>query len=188
MNLLRYYFMVGGGDFDVEKFSLAALENGFEGGKSRITRTTKRLTYQNGSTIERKIFSGVTGTNGDSFTTWQTALVEYATDRDIYLADLGLTTETMQTWLREEAEILKFLNIISDRLPHVANYCQGSYFLLLKLIYGYGEEDGPGGGFHYSEVLMQKLCELKAGLSSDSESFEMHFNRIETIKKHNQEN
>lgn len=180
MNLLRYYFKVGGETFDAETFSLAAIKNGFEGGISRITNNTKKLTrWPTGKTREVKILSGISGASGDSYATWETARVDYATDRDVYLAkrNLGLTSERAQVWLREEEAILRFLRVVKDQLPPVADFCKGEFFLILKLVYGYDEADDPGCGHHYSEVLMKDLCDLNAGLSTDSEPFELHFLR-----------
>lgn len=180
MSLLRYYFMVGGEKFDAKEFSLAAIKNGFEGGISRITNNTKKLNRGfTGKIVEVKILSGITGTNGDSYASWQTALVDYAVDRDVYLAkqNLGMTTEAVQVWLREEEAVLRFLGLVKEKLPPVTDFCKGECFSLLKLIYGYDEADAPGGGVHYSEVLMRSLCGLNAGLSTDSEPFELHFKR-----------
>jgi hypothetical protein len=179
MNLLRYYFKVGGETFDVEGFSLAAIKNGFEGGRSHFINNTKKLTrWPTGETREVKILSGISGTSGAGFATWGTALVEYATDRDVYLQDLGMTSEHAQVWLREEEALVKFLRLVKDRLPRVQDFCTGECFSLLILIYGYDEADDPGGGQHYSEVLMRSLCELNAGISTDSEPFELHFERL----------
>lgn len=178
MNLLRYYFTVGGETFDAESFSLAAIKNGFEGSKTRICNTTKKLTrWSTGKIHEVKILSGISGTSGDSYATWETARVDYATDRDVYLRNLGMTTEHAQVWLREEEALVKFLRLVKDRLPPVTGFCKGDCFSLLKLIYGYDEADDPGGGHHYSEVLMRSLCDLNAGLSTDSEPFELHFSQ-----------
>lgn len=181
MNLLRYYFMVGGETFDAENFSLAAIKNGFKGGKTRIFNTTKKLTrWPTGETREVKVLSGISGTSGDSYATWETARVDYETDRDIYLSkrDLGISTEYLQLWLREEEALLKFLRLVKERLPPVTDFCKGECFSLLILIYGYDEADDPGGGHHYSEALMRSLCGLNAGLSTDSEPFESHFDRL----------
>ena len=182
MNLLRYYFEVGGEKFDAEEFSHAAIGNGFAGGISRLRSNTKKLKRMStGKDVDRKILSGVSGTHGDSFASWQTDLVNYAVDRESYLAkrDLGLTTEWAQIWLREEEAILKSLDLIGERLPSVASFCEGDFFLLLKLIYGYDDADAPGGGHHYSQKLMKRLGELNAGLSTDSEPFELHFSRLQ---------
>jgi len=192
MSLLRYYFHVGGENFDAENFALAAIKNGFEGGTSRITSNTKKLkSGLTGERMEVKILSGISGANGDSFSSWQTALVDYAVDREIYLAarDLGLTTEGAQVWLREEVAILGFLGLVKEKLPPVAEFCKGEFFSLLKLVYGYDEEGDPGGGHHYSEKLMRILCELSAGISTDSEPFELHFVRLQqSIKLPSTEN
>ncbi len=187
MNLLRYYFQVGGEKFDAENFSLAAVKNGLEQGTVQTTSNIKKLKRRgtNGDVdiVEVKILPGLTGTNGDAFTHWSSAQIDYATDKDQYLANhsLGLSTDAAQLWLREESTLLSFLRLIKERLPQVSDFCDGEFFLLIKLIYGYDEADGPGGGFHYSEVLMRSLCDLNAGLSTDSEPFELHFSRRSSV-------
>ncbi|WP_428718922.1 hypothetical protein [Undibacterium curvum] len=183
MNLLRYYFQVGGEKFDAENFSLAALKNGLEQGTvqtvSNIKKLKRRGTSGEVEVVEVKILPGLTGANGDAFTCWSSARIDYATDKDQYIANhsFGLSTDTAQLWLREEITLLSFLRLIKERLPRVSDFCDGEFFLLMKLVYGYDEADGSGGGFHYSEVLMKNLCELNAGLSTDSEPFELHFSR-----------
>ena len=183
MNLLRYYFHVGGDKFDVERFSIATVSNGLEQGTVGTTSNIKKLKRRGTSgdieLVEIKILPGLTGTNGDYFTHWSSAHVDYATDKDQYIANhsLGLSTDAAQLWHKEETALLVFLHLIKERLPKVSDFCDGDFFLLLKLIYGYDEADGPGGGFHYSEALMKNLCDLNAGLSTDSEPFELHFSR-----------
>ena len=183
MNLLRYYFLVGGENFDAEKFASAAEKSGFSDGVTRTSSTTKRLQRSptdRGTDVQ--IFSGVSGTNGAEFATWQTALEEYEIDKEAYLSKqrLGMTTESAQLWLQEETAIVKFLGSLNERLPSVTDFCAGDFFLLLKLVYGYDErEPAVTNNFHCSEALVKVLAELKAGVSTDSEPFELHFIRLQ---------
>lgn len=189
MNLLRYYFQVGGEKFDANKFSLAASKNGLAQGIIQTTSNVKKLKKHGASgkveITEVNILTGLTGTGGDSFAHWSSAHIDYAIDRDIYLANqsLGLSTEAAQLWLKEEAALLAFLRLIKERLPQVSEFCDGEFFLLLKIIYGYDEADCPIGGHHYSEALVKNLCDLNAGLSTDSEPFELHFSRRSTVQQ-----
>ena len=183
MNLLRYYFEIGGEHFDVNAFSDTALKNGLPSGRIRTINNIKLLTNNLTKTLSiRKIFSGIVGTDCEKYVVWSTPIVNYVTDRELYLAnlDLGMTTEAAQVWLKEEIVLLEFLDALKNQLPNIEKYCSSSFFSCLKLIYGYDETDSPGGGHHYSQSLLKKLSDLSADLSSDSESFELHFLRIKS--------
>lgn len=180
MILLRCRFSVCGEHFDAENFSLAAEKNGLAGGKVRYMNNTHKLTRTSTMwageplTIYRKILSGIAGTNGDGYFDWETAAERYVVDRAGFDAKRaaggdGMTTEWAQIWLREEEALLAFLKVIKEKLPPVADFCKGEYSLLLCPIYGYDATDSPSGGQHYSEKLIKALCELGAGLSSDSQ-------------------
>lgn len=71
-------------------------------------------------------------------------------------------------WLIEEKAVLDFLDDLKPKLPIISDCCDGPYFSLLKLVYGYEEGALAGGGVHYSERLTQCLAELNANLSTDS--------------------
>lgn len=182
MSLLRYYFMVGGDHFDADGFSEMASKCGFEFGRKRTVSNIKKLQRTDKiQTADKAICSGIRGTSGSQFSTWQTAIVDFACDRGDYLAsrNLGMSTEAAQVWLVEERALLMFLKFVKKNLPVVGDFCKSDFFLLLKLVYGYDEEDDPGGGYHYSEALMGALSALDAGLSIDSEPFDLHFDRLQ---------
>lgn len=188
MYLLRYYFIVGGEKFYENKFSKAASDAGFQ--HSRLRKMSKFIKFRKYDQSRKEIpldftikeiDSGIRGTSGDSYSMWCSAYINYVVEEEVYLKnqDLGMCTEYAQIWKREEDALLTFLKEIKEKLPFVGDFCQGEYFSTLKLIYGYGEEDEPSGlGFYYSERLMKALNDLDAGLESDSEPYQTHFERI----------
>ena len=167
MHLSHYYFAVGGENFDARQFSEAA---NIEGSRFFTTSTTKPYKTDDGLVVNKIMWSGVTGTLGSSFQTWQTPPVIYMRSRSAYLKceNLGFSEDFLQLWLREEESILTFLDDLEKRLPKVSNYCVGPNFLILKLVYGRLEQELASGGHHYSEKLIGSLAKLGANLSTDS--------------------
>lgn len=173
MYLSHYYFSVGGEFFDADGFSKIAA---IEGARVFKTNTVKRFTAGTGEVSHRKLWTGVTGTGGDSFYTWQTPKMIYMVSREDYLAakHIGMIDQAT-LWLKEEAAILQFLAEIGPALGEVPKFCGGESFSILKLIYGHEEGALAGGGTHYSERLIKRLAEFNANLSTDSISWPEEF-------------
>ena len=167
MHLSHYYFSVGGENFDARKFSEAA---NIQGAQFFTTNTIKPFKTADGLVVNKIMRSGVTGTFGPSFQTWQTPPVIYIKSKSDFLQceNLGFNEDYLQLWLREEESILTFLDDLQKRLPKVSDYCVGPNFLILKLVYGHLEQELAGGGHHYSEKLISSLAKLGANLSTDS--------------------
>ncbi|MFZ6779773.1 hypothetical protein ACO0LD_23320 [Undibacterium sp. Ji83W] len=158
MKLLRFYIEVGGEEFDADRFALAADDKGLDGAVSRISnnrKTLKRWGEDAQVTIslagaEQPASSGPHGGPRQ----WCTGLVENAADAE--------TEANLPTWLAEEAQLLGFIEQIKYKLPAVTDFCDGEYFILLRLIYA-----TSGAGLHYSETLMRSLTKINAGLTID---------------------
>ena len=154
MKLLRFYFEVGGEDFDAAGFAQAADENDLDGAVSGINNNSKLLKrWGLDEQVALNISAEGTELNTSGGKQWCSGLLE---------CDAGSTQVCTALWLAEESQLLEFIEQIKNKLPLVSNFCDGEYFMLLRLIY-----ETRGGGLHYSETLMRSLAELNAGLSID---------------------
>lgn len=158
MKLLRFYVEVGGEEFDADRFALAADDKGLDGAVSRICNNSKTLKRWGEDASVTISLAGAeqpasSGTHGGP-RQWCTGLVENAADAE--------AEENLPAWLAEEAQLLGFIEQIKYKLPAVTDFCDGEYFILLRLIYA-----TSGAGLHYSETLMRNLTEINAGLTID---------------------
>ncbi|WP_423006068.1 hypothetical protein [Undibacterium sp. JH2W] len=155
MKLLRFYVEVGGEEFDADRFALAADEQELDGAVSRIIDNSKTLKRWGADAQVMVNLAGAEApANHGGSRQWCTGLVEYAAE-----AQAGAN---LPAWLAEEAQLLDFIAQVKSRLPDVASFCVGEYFILLRLIYA-----TSGAGLHYSETLMRSLAEINAGLTID---------------------
>ncbi|MCH8620290.1 hypothetical protein [Undibacterium sp. TS12] len=153
MKLLRFYFEVGGEEFDADGFALAADENDLDGAVSSISNNSKTLKRWGQDAHVTISLAGAGQSAGSAgLRQWCSGLMECTAD----------DSSGLPSWMTEEAQLLDFIERIRGKLPAVAQFCDGEYFMLLRLIYA-----GSGVGLHYSETLMRSLAELNAGLSID---------------------
>ncbi len=150
MKLLRFYVEVGGEEFDADGFALAADEKELDGAVSRISNHSKILKRWGEDAQVTINLASADQANGNR--QWCTGLFECKAH----------TQSGLPAWLAEEAQLLDFLEQIKYKLPAVAGFCNGEYFILLRLIYA-----SSGAGLHFSETLMRSLSEINAGLSID---------------------
>jgi hypothetical protein len=170
--------MIGGASFDAERFSVDAKEAGIATGRIRYAKNREiTLKDSNGVPQKIRIEIGLPGTDGDGYFTWKTNLVEYAADEAAYFKkhESPMGREYARLWLQEENAILAFLEELRDRLPHVNNYTKGDYFIKFKAIYA---DCCP----MYSVRVVNLLSEIGAGIETDTESPDVHFNRIKTLR------
>ncbi|MFZ6873341.1 hypothetical protein ACO0LF_14900 [Undibacterium sp. Di27W] len=155
MKLLRFYVEVGGEEFDADRFALAADEQELDGAVSRTFNNSKTLKrWGLDAQVTINLAGAETPANHGGTRQWCTGLVEYAADVQ--------TGSNLPNWLAEEAQLLDFIEQVKSKLPAVASFCVGEYFILLRLIYV-----TSGAGLHYSETLMRSLAEINAGLTID---------------------
>lgn len=153
MKLLRFYIEVGGEEFDADRFSMAADDKKLDGAISRISNNSKTLKlWGEDAQVTISLAGGGQAANNGGPRQWCTGLVEYA-------AEAGTN---LPAWLAEEAQLLDFLEQVKYKLPAVGDFCDGEYFILLRLVYA-----TSGAGLHYSETLMRSLTEINAGLTID---------------------
>ncbi len=162
MKLLRFYFEVGGESFDAASFALAADENDLDGAVSTISNNSKTLKrWGRDEHVSVHLATAHVATDAEvadsAVSQWCSGLLELD-------AGTESTPSNSPQWLAEESQLLDFIEQIKCKLPPVADFCDGEYFMLLRLIYA-----APGVGLHYSETLMRSLAELNAGLSIDCE-------------------
>lgn len=127
MHLSHFYFSVGGESFDAESFSKVAA---IDGARVFKTETVKRLTSGIGEDHHIKILSGVTGTAGNNFVTWQSPKISYIASREDYLnvSNLGMRDHAV-LWLKEEAVVMRFLVEIGPVVQRARNFESGELFL-----------------------------------------------------------
>jgi hypothetical protein len=172
--------MIGGAGFDADKFSVVAKKAGIATGRIRYVKNREiESNDSNGVSRKIRVESGFPGTDGDGYFLWATNLVDYATDEALYFRQLEfpMGREYARLWLQEENAILAFLEELRDRLPCVCNYSKGDYFILFKAIYG----DLPPVCPMFSVRVVKVLSEIGAGIDTDTESPDIHFNRIKQI-------
>lgn len=153
MKLLRFYVEVGGEEFNADKFALAADDKGLDGAISRISNNSKTLKrWGEDAQVSIKLAGAEQPASRGGARQWCTGLLESAAEAEANLP----------AWQAEEAQLLDFLEQVKYKLPAVAEFCDGEYFILLRLIYA-----TSGAGLHYSETLMRSLAEINAGLTID---------------------
>lgn len=153
MKLLRFYVEVGGEEFDAESFALAADGKGLDGAISSISNNSKMLKrWGEDAQVSIKLAGSEQPAIHGGVRQWCTGLLECATEPE----------ENSPAWQAEEAQLLDFLEQVKYKLPAVGDFCDGEYFILLRLIYA-----TSGAGLHYSETLMRSLTEINAGLTID---------------------
>jgi hypothetical protein len=186
MSLLRFNITIGGEKFDSKSYDLAAKKNGLLHGKISSHNNVKKFFHPStGEIIYRKFRSGITGTDGDKYETWSSAYVEYEINREDFLKRYKGGSDRdyyVLGWLREEHAVIEFLEGMKEKMPPIFDFCKGDYFIFVNLIYGYEDGDCAGGGIHYSENLIKLLSKMNAGISTDSEDFEIHFGRLASLK------
>lgn len=178
MNLLRYYLMVGGAGFDAERYSSAASEAGIK--KSEV-KYIKNVKIRDGKGGALTVESGLPGTFGEGYFSWQTERVNYVTDKQEYERRLSMSMgpKYSQLWIEESAEMEKFIASLKEKLPQASDYCVGSYFLLFTAIYG-SFDDGVSVLPTLSSSFVRLLAGIGAGFSADSEPYEVHFSRLKS--------
>ncbi|MFZ6680063.1 MULTISPECIES: hypothetical protein [unclassified Undibacterium] len=153
MKLLRFYVEVGGEEFDADSFALAADNKGLDGAVSRISNNSKTLKrWGEDAQVTIHLAGPAQPDSNSGARQWCTGLLECASESETNLP----------AWLAEEAQLLDFLEQVKYKLPAVADYCDGEYFILLRLVYA-----TSGAGLHYSETLVRNLTEINAGLTID---------------------
>jgi len=152
MKLLHFYVEVGGEEFDADSFALAAEDKGLDGAISSIGNNSKTLKrWGEDARVTINLAGAEQPSNNGGARQWCTGLVD--------AADMQ---SSIPSWLAEEAQLLDFIEQIKYKLPAVGDFCDGEYFILLRLIYA-----TSGAGLHYSETLVRSLTELNAGLTMD---------------------
>ncbi|PXX38544.1 hypothetical protein DFR42_11256 [Undibacterium pigrum] len=155
MKLLRFYVEVGGEEFDADRFALAADEKELDGAVSRISNNSKTLKrWGEDAQVTINLAGAEPPVNQVGSRQWCTGVFEYAAEEQ--------AGANLPAWLAEEAQLLDFIEQVKSKLPAVASFCVGEYFILLRLVYA-----TSGAGLHYSETLMRQLAEWNAGLTID---------------------
>jgi len=179
MNLLRFYFMIGGRGFDAESYMEAACANGFAGEVSYIKNPTLTTRDVNNKIVESKFSPNMPGTKGDGYRVWRSTIEDYAKDEIYFLEknNLHWAIGPIEEQKNENFAMILFLERLKNNLPLASDYCVDEYFILFKIIYGYLDDEVrvfPG----FSRELIKILGELGAGLETDCESVEVHFSRL----------
>ena len=179
MNLLRYYLMVGGASFDANAYAVACKNNSIQTGKVGYIKNPKIKNREGASVF---IESGVPGTFGDGYFTWQSEIVNFAVEENEFRrqSSMPMGSDYSQLWMNEEKAMIKFLLPFKNGMPNVANYCMGDYFVIFKVIYGSFDEGGCVCS-GYSRSVVSILGAIGAGIESDCEPYQIHFSRLKSL-------
>lgn len=181
MKLLRFYFLIGGIDFQASKYSENLMKKGMDGGVVKYLKNRK-IPSRSGQGVVHIVESGLPGASGDGYNAWMSEVINYEVDENVYLnksiSSMGWSNYA-KIWKSEEDVICEFLINLAKNLEPVENYCEGEYFSLLKLMYG---DDNGGGikGFLFSNRMIECLFELGAGVEADVVDELMHFSKLKS--------
>jgi hypothetical protein len=159
MNLIRYYFSVGGVGFDIAGYQKAA-----------------DLAGSSAKSVVSRVDSGIIGAVGEVYGIWSTPRYHYISSIKQFKAQALLDrNEYSKLWMLEEAAVIDFLQRIVEKLPKAEKFCNGRYFTLLKMIYGHDEGSTGISGAYLSSRLICRVAALNADLEIDSESIGLQF-------------
>ncbi len=148
--------MLGSSHLRAEEFSAEVNKPGGIGGevKSLIDRSNSKLP----------------GIKNGKYFFWRTQPVYFSKNSEAYSANNEFFTNgcASPVWLLENQAIMEFLTRIKPKLPIIANYCDGEFFFLLKLMYKEDEDNNRPPYPFYSSNLIKMLGEMGLGIDSDT--------------------